>query len=95
MAILFLTAWPLAFFWQVALGQRVFYGDDISSIFLPLRVELTRALAEGRLPLWSSYVESGFPIFAEDHIAAAPDSGSPAAHRPRPIVHGLVSSGLG
>jgi hypothetical protein len=69
-AIVFLAAWPLAFYWQVALGQKAFFGDDITSFFFPLRVELSRALVEGRLPLWTVYLESGFPIFAEGQIAA-------------------------
>jgi Bacterial membrane protein YfhO len=69
-AIFLLALWPAVFFWQITLGQQVFLGDDITSLFFPLRVELARALQAGHLPLWTTYLESGFPIFAEGHIAA-------------------------
>ncbi|MCL4531189.1 MAG: YfhO family protein [Chloroflexi bacterium] len=69
-AVSLLALWPVVFFWQIILGQKVFLGDDITSLFFPLRVELARALQEGHLPLWTTYLESGFPIFAEGHIAA-------------------------
>jgi hypothetical protein len=69
-AVLLLVGWPLTFFWQVTLGQRVFGGDDIVRMFFPFRLELTRALAEGRLPLWTSGMQAGFPLFAEGQMTA-------------------------
>jgi len=69
-AVLSLALFPLVFFWPIALGQKVFLGDDITSLFFPLRMELSRALMEGRLPLWTMYLQSGYPIFAEGHVAA-------------------------
>lgn len=70
LAILFLTALPLVFYWQVTLGQQAFSDGDLLWLFLPLRTELARALAEGRLPLWTPALQAGFPLFAEGEIAA-------------------------
>lgn len=70
LAMAALAAWHLIFFLPVTLGQKFFAGDDITSIFLPAASELSRALAERRLPLWTTQLESGFPLFAEGHVAA-------------------------
>jgi hypothetical protein len=70
LAILFLAVWPLVFYWQVTLGQQVFSEGDLLWLFLPLRTELSRALAEGRLPLWTPALQAGFPLFAEGEVAA-------------------------
>ncbi len=69
-AILFLFLWPVIFFQAEVLGSRAFAGDDVSSLFLPAGYELARALAQGHLPLWTSQLQSGFPLFAEGHVAA-------------------------
>ncbi len=65
-----LTLWPFVYFFPVTIGEKVFYADDIFRLFLPLRTELARALAEGRLPLWTPNLEAGFPLFAEGEVAA-------------------------
>ncbi len=69
-AILFLFAWPFAFFGIAPWGNRVLASDDLSSLFLPAGYELAAAIAQGRLPLWTTNLQSGFPLFAEGHIAA-------------------------
>jgi len=70
LAVAALAAWHLIFFLPVTLGQKFFAGDDITSLFLPHGIELARALADGRLPLWSTQLQAGFPLFAEGHVAA-------------------------
>lgn len=69
-AIFFLAAWHLFHFWPVATGQQAFAEGDINWLFLPIRTELARALASGRLPLWSPGLQAGFPLFAEGEVAA-------------------------
>jgi hypothetical protein len=66
----FLIAWPCIYYWPVTLGQKVFSEGDINWLFLPIRTELSRALARGQLPLWSPGLEAGFPLFAEGEVAA-------------------------
>src|SRR5574340_839397 len=51
LAVVFLATWPFIYYWPVAIREKVFYTLDIFRLFLPLRTELARALAEGRLPL--------------------------------------------
>ena len=70
LALIFLAAWPLVYYWPVAIGQQVFAEGDINWLFLPIRTELARALAQGRLPLWSPGLQAGFPLFAEGEVAA-------------------------
>jgi len=65
-----LMIWPLVYYWQVAVGQKVFSEGDLLWLFLPIRTELARALAEGRLPLWTPALQAGFPLFAEGEVAA-------------------------
>ena len=67
---LFLGLWPFIFYWPVTFGQQSFYANDIFKLFFPLQTELARALAEGRLPLWTPYLQGGFPLFAEGEIGA-------------------------
>ncbi|MBI4789479.1 MAG: YfhO family protein [Chloroflexi bacterium] len=60
----------MVYYWPVAIGQQVFAEGDINWLFLPIRTELARALAAGRLPLWSPGLQAGFPLFAEGEVAA-------------------------
>ncbi|MBI3914050.1 MAG: YfhO family protein [Chloroflexi bacterium] len=69
-SIAFLVALPFIYFWQITLGQQVLYATDTIRLFHPFGVELARALNEGRLPLWTPYLQSGFPLFAEGQVAA-------------------------
>mgnify|MGYP001424603004 CR=1 FL=1 len=68
--ILFLIALPLVFFWRITLGQGVWFTTDIARLFYPFAVELTRALNQGRLPLWSPGMLAGFPLLAEGQVGA-------------------------
>ena len=70
LAVGFLIVWPFVFFWQVTLGQGVWFTRDVSRVYHPFAVELARALGEGRLPLWTSLLQGGFPLFAEGQVAA-------------------------
>ncbi len=69
-AILVLTTWHLIFFLPITLGQKFFAGDDITSLFLPSAIALSRAYSEGTIPLWVTQIQSGFPLFAEGQVAA-------------------------
>ncbi|MBI5302597.1 MAG: YfhO family protein [Chloroflexi bacterium] len=68
-AIAFLFAFPWLYFWRVTLGQAVWFTTDIMLLYHPFGVELSRALAENRLPLWSPNFIAGFPLIAEGHVA--------------------------
>lgn len=69
-AIIFLIAWHLVYFFPVALAQQVWFTADIVRLFYPFGVEYSRALSEGRLPLWSPNLLAGFPLLAETQVAA-------------------------
>ncbi len=45
-------------------------GGDPDRLYRPLKSELARAMAEGRLPFWSSKFGLGVPLIAESHVAA-------------------------
>ena len=70
LAILFLIAFPFIYFWRVTLGQDVWFTRDISRLYHPFAVLLSRALQEGRLPFWVNELQTGFPLVAEGHVAA-------------------------
>ncbi|MBI5034086.1 MAG: YfhO family protein [Chloroflexi bacterium] len=69
-ALAFLILVPFVLFWQVTLGQGVWFGNDIVRTYYPLGVELSRALNAGRIPLWSPGLYGGFPILADAQIGA-------------------------
>ncbi len=68
--MLLLAAWPFVYFWPVTLAQRVWFTTDVLRLFYPFGVELARALAEGRLPLWSPGILAGLPLLAEGQVGA-------------------------
>ncbi len=70
LALSFLIALPFFYFWQITLGQGVWFGSDVSRTYYPLGVELSRALSEGRIPLWTTGMYGGFPILADAQIGA-------------------------
>lgn len=70
LSILFLGVWHFLYFLPVTLGRQVFIDGDILYSFLPFHTELARALAEGRLPLWTPGIQAGFPLFAEGEVGA-------------------------
>jgi len=45
-------------------------GGDPDRLYRPLKQELARFLAEGRLPFWSDRLGLGLPLLAESHVAA-------------------------
>jgi hypothetical protein len=45
-------------------------GGDPDRLYRPLKAELAGALAEGRIPFWSSRFGLGIPLVAESHVAA-------------------------
>jgi len=57
-------------FWPAATLREIFYFGDIYRHFYPLRVAYSRALAEGRLPLWTSGLVAGYPLLAEGQVGA-------------------------
>ena len=70
LVIAILVLLPLAFFWQAALRRGVFYFGDIFRLYYPQRAVYAQALREGRLPLWSPNILSGYPLLAEGEIGA-------------------------
>jgi hypothetical protein len=70
LAIGFVLVLPFVFFWQIPLGQGVWFTRDVSRVYHPFAVELSRALSAGRLPLWTPLLQAGFPLFAEGQVAA-------------------------
>jgi hypothetical protein len=45
-------------------------GGDPDRMYRPLKQELARSLAAGRLPWWSDRLGLGLPVLAESHVAA-------------------------
>ncbi len=45
-------------------------GGDPDKLYRPIKAELARSLAEGRLPFWSDRFGLGCPLVAESHVAA-------------------------
>jgi hypothetical protein len=53
----------------VLAGYAPLTGDP-ELMYQPIKMELSRTLASGRLPYWSDYFGLGIPLVAESHIAA-------------------------
>ncbi len=70
LAMVFLAAVPLIYFYPVTLGQQIWYGSDILVAWIPFGTELVMALRAGRLPLWAPGMMNGFPLFAEGQVGA-------------------------
>src|SRR5262249_38092164 len=45
-------------------------GGDPDRIYRPIKLELGRALRDGRLPFWSDRFGLGVPLVADSHVAA-------------------------
>ena len=69
-AVLFLVVLPFVYFLPVTLGQGLFLGTDTLRTYFPLGVELSRALNQGQLPLWTNDIYAGFPLLADTQIGA-------------------------
>jgi len=70
LAMVFLAAVPMIYFYPVTLGQQIWYGSDILVAWIPFGTELAMALRAGRLPLWAPGMMNGFPLFAEGQVGA-------------------------
>lgn len=68
-AILFIAALVLLFFWRIITpkleDRAIFPPGDFTDQFWAFRMEEARAFAQGRLPLWSDYYNSGHPFLAD------------------------------
>ena len=65
-----LTARPSLFDpWRAYAAEEHLHGKtyrtDSVLTYLPRRVELSRSIAAGRLPLWNPYILTGVPFFAD------------------------------
>jgi len=65
-----LAVLPFVLYWQAAIGLKAFQGGDILSGYFPFQSELSHALARGSLPLWTPGLQEGYPLFAENEVAA-------------------------
>lgn len=68
-ALAVLAALTLAFFYKIALTNRVLVGLDVYSYFYPYRDYVSEALRAGRLPLWNPYLFMGAPLLANSQAA--------------------------
>lgn len=68
-ALATLAALTLAFFYKIALTNRVLVGLDVYSYFYPYRDYVSEALRAGRLPLWNPYLFMGAPLLANSQAA--------------------------
>ncbi len=68
-ALAALAALTLAFFYKIALTNRVLVGLDVYSYFYPYRDYVSEALRAGRLPLWNPYLFMGSPLLANSQAA--------------------------
>lgn len=70
-----IVLWVAATFWEVAALRAVNIQDDIftSDLLndrLPARAFVGASLRRGELPLWSSEIYTGFPIFAQPEVGS-------------------------
>ncbi len=68
-ALIAAVAIVLAAQWQLLCGRGV-VGGDPDKVYLPMKSELQRAMADHRLPHWSPYFGLGAPLLAESQVAA-------------------------
>ncbi len=64
-AVLLLALVTLVAFWDTVAHGRVAYENDTRIFYYPLFVRLGEAIKAGQLPLWSSQLFGGYPIFAD------------------------------
>lgn len=61
---LFFTITSIVFFWPISLHLFSFKNDAIT-YYYPLRTLISDALNNGELPLWTPYLNMGYPIHAD------------------------------
>lgn len=64
LAVTGLALWPFVYFWRATLGTVALLPHDGYRYAFPLKLLTARLIAAGELPLWNSYMYSGFPLFA-------------------------------
>jgi hypothetical protein len=71
-AVFFIFAAFFVMFFHKGIITGTFYtiGDQFAQ-FHPLRREAWKLIREGTLPLWTPYIFSGYPLFAESHMGLA------------------------
>jgi len=68
--VLLLALAACVLFWRAVLLRGVFFHYDHAIQNFPFRLFFARGLAAGRLPLWTSDLFCGFPLFAESQANA-------------------------
>jgi hypothetical protein len=68
-ALALLALLTLAFFWKIALTNRVLAGIDVFAYFYPYRDYVSASLQAGHLPLWNPYLFMGAPLLANSQAA--------------------------
>lgn len=68
-AICLLLALTLAFFWKIALTNRILVGLDVFTYFYPYKAYAAAAIRHGNLPLWNPYLFMGVPFLANIQAA--------------------------
>ena len=68
--VLLLVLAACLLFWQAVLLRGVFFYYDHAIQNFPFRLFFARGLAAGHLPLWTSDLFCGFPLFAEGQANA-------------------------
>ena len=69
-ALASLAALVLLFWWRVVLLRGFLFHDDMARQNLPWAAACSRALRHGSLPLWTTEMWCGFPLFAEGQVGA-------------------------
>src|SRR5262245_55187371 len=71
-AVLFIFAMFFILFFHKGIITGTFYTIGDQFVYLhPLRREAWKSLREGTLPLWTPYIFSGYPLFAESQLGLA------------------------
>jgi hypothetical protein len=69
LAVTGLVALTVAFFWRIALTNRILAGVDVFAYFYPYRDYVSETLRSGQLPLWNPYLFMGAPLLANSQAA--------------------------
>ncbi|MCF8721849.1 YfhO family protein [Nitrospina gracilis] len=67
LAVLFLAAGLLFFFWPMLFEGKVPFDRDFTLVTYPVKHHLHQAYQQGILPFWNPNVHAGTPYFAELH----------------------------
>jgi hypothetical protein len=67
--LLIFVAFGLALFYDVLVGGRVFFWNDVTCAAMPLRKVAADAVRAGHLPFWAPGIACGFPVLAEGQAA--------------------------